>query len=263
MKIFLLFSLGLFSSISFADPSFTNITSEDFTNIAKEASANFTHNSMIGASKMGSVLGFQVGFVASQTASPKTNEIVKRNAGSELPNLYNTGIVAAVGIPFGIAAEAVLLPKVSASGADLSSTSFALKYQLNEVIPVLPVNLALRGVYSTSKFSFSQSISGSTSTVQDSTTVSGLQLLVSPMLPMIEPYAGIGMLTGSNELSVTGTSGTIFDPSYSSTQSEKKSISGTQIILGVEASLALLKIGAEYSQAFDSSRIGIKFGMGF
>ncbi len=263
MKLALFLSLGFISSFAFAVPSFTSITDTDFNDIAKEASANFTHNSMIGAAKLGTVFGFQVGLTGAQTASPKTNDIVKRNAGSELPNLYNAGIIAAVGVPFGISAESVVVPKLSASGADLSSTSLALKWNINDVVPVLPLNLALRGVYSTAKFSFSQVISGLTATVENKTTVSGVQLLVSPMMPMFEPYAGIGMLTGSNELSVSGTTGTIFNSSFSTSQSEKKSVSGTQILVGAEMSLALLKIGAEYSQAFGTSRIGIKFGLGF
>lgn len=266
MKSFLITTLFFINSVAFADPQFTNLTSEDFDNIAKEFSANFTHNSMMGASKLGTVFGFQVGVAASQTASPKTNEIVKRNGGSELSYLYNAGLMAAVGVPFGVSFEAVITPKLSASGGDASSTSLGLKWNINDVIPVLPVNLALRGIYSDAKISFSQVMSGVTATVDNKTKVTGLQILISPMFPILEPYAGVGFLTGTNELSVSGTStgtGTIFDPSFSSAQSEKKSVSGTQAILGLEASLALIKFGAEYSQVFGTNRFGIKFAMGF
>lgn len=224
-------------------------------------SANFTHNSMLGASKMGSIFGFQVGLAAAQTATPKTNDVVKRNAGADLPNLYNAGLMAAVGIPFGIAFEAVLFPETELSGAKISSTSFALKYNINDVVPILPVNVALRGIHSTSQFKFEQTVSAVASTVQNKNTVSGLQLLVSPMLPIVEPYIGVGLLNGSNTLDVTGSS--VFDPSFSTGQSESKSMSTTQILAGVDLNLLLLKIGVEYSQAFDTNRLGLKLAFGF
>lgn len=257
-------TLGLilfFTSPTFASPTFTNITSQDFEEITKEMSANFTHNSMLGASKMGTLFGVQVGLVGASTASPKTNEIVKRNAGADLPNLYNGGLIAAVGIPFGIALEATLFPETSASGAKISSTSFALKYNINDIIPILPVNVALRGLYSDAKFSFSQTANSINSNVDNKTSVTGLQLLVSPMLPIIEPYVGIGILNGTNTLDVSG--GSVFDPSFSTAQSEKKSVTSTQILAGVDLSLLLLKIGAEYSQSFGASRYGIKLSLGF
>ncbi len=263
MRLNIAIAVSFLSSISFAAPSFTSITDSDFTEIAKEMSANFTHNSMMGASKLGTVFGFQVGVVGAQTSSPKTNEIVKRNAGSELANLYNAGLMGAVGIPYGISFEAILLPKLGSSGADFSSSSYALKVNVNDWIPVLPVNLALRGVYSSAKLSFPQVISSLNATVENKTSVSGVQLLISPMMPIFEPYFGIGSLSGSNELSVSGTTGTVFDSAYSTAQSEKKSVSSTQIIVGAELSLALFKFGAEYSQAFGTNRMGIKIGMGF
>jgi len=251
------------SSISVsADPSFSNITSDDFDKITEDMSANFTHGSVLGASKMGTIFGFQVGLVAAQTSTPRTNEIVQRNAGAELKSLYNAGLVAAVGIPMGIAFEAVLFPTVKSSGGEVSSTSLAIKYNINEVIPVLPINVALRGVYTNSKFSFEQTVSSVTSSVSNKNSVTGVQLLISPMLPLVEPYVGVGLLNGSNELSVSGTT-SIFDASFSTSQSESRSKSSTQILAGVDVSLLLIKFGVEYSQAFGTSRYGAKLAFGF
>jgi hypothetical protein len=261
MKTILLL-LSLCSLQAFAAPSFTNITTADFENISKEMSANFTHNSLMGAAKMGTVFGFQLGFTGAQTSSPNTDAVAVRTAGSELPKLYNAGLMAAVGMPFGIAIEAVMIPSYSSSGANLSSSSYALKWNIDQVVPALPVNLALRGVYSNAKFDFTQTVSAVDVTVTNKTMVSGLQLLLSPKLPIFEPYVGVGMLNGSNELSVTG-SNPIFDPSFSTSQSESKSVSSTQLLAGVEVSLFLVKLGAEYSQAFGTSRYGFKFAFGF
>jgi hypothetical protein len=263
MKLLLAVFITMLSLNVWADPSFTSITDDDFTNITKEMSANFTHNSMLGASKLGSIFGFQLGVTLAQTASPKTNEIVKRNAGSELPNLYNGGLIGVLGVPFGIALEAVIFPKNGIAGASMSSTSLAVKWNINDVIPVWPVNLALRGLYSTAGFSFEQDMSGVLASVDNKTSVTGLQLLLSPMIPIVEPYVGVGYLNGTNELTVTGTGSTIFAPSFSSSQSEKKSVSSMQVLGGVEFSLLLIKFGAEYSQSFGASRFGIKLALGF
>lgn len=259
-NILILLSFAL-TQVAFAEPKFENLSEEDFNNIAQDMSANFTHSSILGASSMGTVVGFQIGLVGAQTNAARTNEIVKRNAGAELPHLYNGGIMAAVGVPFGLALEAVLFPKMTASGASLNSTSFAIKYNMNDLIPVLPVNLALRGVYSTSGFSFSQTQSGVATYVENKNSVTGLQLLVSPMIPVVEPYLGVGLLNSSNELSATGSS--IFAPSYTSSQSQKKTNSTTQMLAGVDVNLLILKLGLEYSKAFGTDRYGFKFAFGF
>ena len=70
-------SLFLLTALqAFAAPSFTGITASDFDSITKEFSANFTHSSILGASKMGTVLGVQVGLIAGQTGTPNTDAIV-------------------------------------------------------------------------------------------------------------------------------------------------------------------------------------------
>lgn len=247
---------------AFADPSFTGITESDFDSITKEFSANFTHGSILGASKMGSLLGVQFGLIAGQTGTPNTDAIVKRSGGSGLGNLYNAGLLGSVGIPMGIAFEAVMMPKLASSGASVSATSFAVKWNINEVVPVLPVNLALRGFYSNASLEFGQTVASTAVTVSSKTKVTGVQLLISPMLPMVEPYLGVGLLSGTNELGVTGTN-SIFDPAYSTAQSEAKTVSATQMIAGVDVNLLIMKIGAEVSQSFGATRTSLKLALGF
>ncbi len=244
-------------------PQFTNIDDSDMKEIAKGLGANFVHNSMMPASKMGTIFGFQVGLVGAQTSVPKINDIVKENSGAELKNAYNAGVMGAVGIPFGIALEAVIMPTLKSNSAKASANSFALKWNINDVIPVLPVNLALRGLISNADFSFNQTISGNNAKVANSTTVSGVQLLFSPQLPIVEPYVGFGLLNSKDTLKVTGTTGTVFDSAFSTSQSESKSVSGTQILAGVEVNLLLIKLGVEYSNAFNNTRYGLKLAVGF
>lgn len=261
MKLFKLLFVVLFPLSVFAEPEFANINEEDLKTITEGMGSNFVHNSMLGASKMGTLFGFQVGLVAAQTATPKLHDLAKEN-GNELKNLYNAGLMGAVGIPFGIAFEAVVMPTFKSDEASLRSNSFGLKWNINDVIPILPVNLALRGVVSDAEFSFSQTIASNPVKIKNTTAVSGVQLLFSPQIPLVEPYVGVGLLTAKNTLEVTGT-GTVFDSSFSTTQKESKTVSGTQVLAGVDINMLLLKIGLEYSNAFDNSRYGFKLGFGF
>ncbi len=245
-------------TVSAADPAFHDINDSDMHEIAKGMGANFTHNSMMGASTLGRLFGFQVGVVAAQTTVPKIDDIVKQNAGAELPNLYNAGLMGAVGIPFGLSAEAVLIPKTSVGDIDVESTSLGIKMNINDVVPILPVNVAVRGFYSDAKISFSQTAPVAAQ-VSSKTSVTGLQLLISPMLPMIEPYVGIGYIKADTDLSGSG----IFDNTYTLSDSASKKVSGTQYLAGVNVGLALFKLGAEYSRILDNNRIGLKVAFGF
>lgn len=236
-----------------ANPAFTNLTDADMKDIAKGMGANFTHNSMMGASKLGTVFGFQFGVTAAQTAVPDIDDIAKRSGGG-LKNLYNAGMMGAVGIPFGISFEAVVMPSYKSNGAKAEANSYGLKWNINDVIPILPVNLAIRGIQSSSELSFDQASVGK---VTDKTTVTGVQLLFSPMLPVIEPYVGVGQLEAKNELS--SASGSIFSAGVK----DSKTVTGTQFLAGAEVSLLVLKLGAEYSQAFGNSRYGFKLSFGF
>lgn len=244
--------------------SFTSLTQDDYDKITKEFSSNFVHNSVSGASSLGSVFGIETSLVAGQTGSPNIDAIVKRSGSSSgLSSLYSGGLLLAVSVPLGFTGEVVYFPKSTVSDASFQTTSLALKWTASESLLVLPINLAFRGLYTNSEFSFNQTLSGANATVTNKNTVSGLQILVSPKLPFVEPYVGIGMLSASNSLSVAGTTGTIFDTTLTTSQSSDNKASSTQLIAGVNAKLLLFSLGAEYSKAFDASRLGVKFGFAF
>ncbi len=262
MKLLKLLMVLVFPLSAFAAPEFTGIDEDNMKDITKGMGANFVHNSMLGASKMGTIFGFQVGIVAAQTETPKLHDLAKETGG-ELKNLYNAGLMGAVGIPFGIAFEATVMPTYKADEASARGSSFALKWNINDVIPILPVNLALRGISSNAEFSFSQTVGAESAKVKNTTNVTGVQLLFSPMIPFIEPYVGIGMLNAKNKLEWKGSTGTIFDPAYTTGTDSTETVSGTQILAGVDVNLLLLKIGLEYSKAFDNSRVGFNLGFGF
>lgn len=242
--------------------SITNLTDAEFEDLSKEFSSNFMHHSVQGAAPLGDVFGFELGLVGGQSPASTLDRLSKRAGGSGVPNLYHAGILGAVSVPFGITGEIMMLPKLSSNDAELSMTSLGLKLSLNShLLKVLPFNLALRGVHTTSKFSFKQTFSGVSATVEDEATVSGLQILASPSLPIVEPYAGVGFLNAKNKLGSTiGSTANLF---ADSAESKEKTLSSTQLLLGVNANLLFFRAGAEYSSAFGNNSLTAKLAFGF
>lgn len=244
-----------------ADVAFTSLTDSDMAVITKALSSNSLHMSNTGAAGYGRVFGFELGLAAGQTGTSDLNTVVQNaDPSATVDKLYNAGIVAGVTIPFGFTFEAVVVPTAKGSGAEYSGFSGALKYNLNSLVPVLPVNLSARGIYSTSTFKFDQIVSSVANSVENKNKVTGIQLIVSPMLPIIEPYLGVGFLSGEDELTTNASS--IFDSSLTTGLSYTKKESTTQVFGGVVAKLALFSIGLEYSKAFDNSRVSAKLGFG-
>ena len=261
LKLIVLGSFLMSTTSQAAGPNFFNLSEKDFENISKEFSGDLMHHSVQGAATLGSILGFEVGLIAGQTSSPDLSKISKDSGGEDVPNLYHAGLLGVLTVPFGITGELIMLPKTSANDTSLQMTSAALKFTMSEELLVIPFNLALRGFMSSSKVSFTQTDATGTATVENDNKVTGLQLLVSPKLPVFEPYAGVGMVNAKNTLSTTGT--LLFDPTYTASQSQDSTLSSTQILLGVTANLLFFRLGAEYSSAFGNNSTTVKLAVGF
>ncbi len=254
-------ALALLPQSSFAQSaSILNLSNADFTDLSKEFSGNFMHHSVQGAAPLGNIFGFELGLVAGQQDSPILDRISKANGGSGVSKLYHAGILGVVSVPLGITGEVMMIPKTSSNDIDLEMTSLALKLSLNtELLKVIPFNLALRGFSSNSKLTFTQTIpSFGSASVENKTTVTGLQLLASPSLPLVEPYAGIGVLSGKNSLG--SSAGSIF---ADGSTSKDETASSTQILAGVNANLLFFHLGLEYSNAFGTSAYTAKLAFGF
>jgi len=248
-------------SFAFAQSaSIVNLSDADFSDLSKEFSGNFMHHSVQGAAPLGNIFGFEVGLVGGQQGSPVLDRISKSAGGSGVSNMYHAGLLGVVSVPLGITGEIMMIPKTTSNDAEISMTSVALKLSLNtELLKVIPFNLALRGLHSTSKFSFTQTIpSVGSATVDDEVQTTGLQILASPSLPIVEPYAGIGFLSSKNKLG--SSQGSVF---ADGSTSKDKTNSATQILLGVTANLLFFHVGAEYSNAFGASAYTAKLAFGF
>lgn len=253
----------IFASVCQADPSFTNLSETDFEKVSKELSANFIHHSVQGAAPLGDIWGFEVGLLAGATPVPDSNALIKRSGGSDMSQLYHTGILGALSVPFGITGEMVVIPRTTVGDLELEKLSLALKLSLNtHLLQVIPFNLAVRGFTSSSKFTFKQTSGGVNGTIEDKNSSTGIQLLASPVLPIFEPYVGIGTISAKNALSVSGT-GSVFSNSYTTSQSADVSVSSTQYLVGLNADLVFVTAGLEYSSAFGTHTYSGKLAFGF
>jgi hypothetical protein len=248
-----------------ASPAFSSLSQSDFDNITKEFSSNFSHSTVMGPAALGHLWGFELAVIGGTNPSPNTNTIVQNSTGGsgDLPSLYHGGLAAGLSIPLGITIEFEILPNTSYQGLTAHFQSTALKLTLSDtLLSGLPFNLAIRGFYSTSQFSFYQNVNGINGTITNDNSIFGVQLLASPKLLVFEPYLGVGYLSAKDTLGVTGT-GTIFNSSYTNNQSGTSSPNSVQALAGLNIKLLFLSTGVEYARTFDSNRYSVKVGIEF
>ena len=258
-RISTLILMNLFATGAWAQyVAFSNLSDTQAQGIIKEFSGNFTHTSVSGASPLGSVFGLELAVVGGMTMTDEIDKLAKQtDPGAEADKIPHGGILAMVSVPFGLTAEASFIPEVGGEDFKFSNMGLGLKWSLTSGLIELPFSLAVKGHFMKSDLTFKQT-SGVTATVDFKDTVMGLMVLASKNLIFIEPYAGIGVVSGDGEFDVTGTS--IF---ASGSQSYSDKTTGTQLLAGVEANLLILKAGAEISNQFGVNRYSVKVGISF
>lgn len=247
---------------SWGTTAFQNLTSADLQSITNDLSANFSHRSVTGAASLGVAFGLEAVVVAGTTQTPNLNRISLASGGGELSSIGSAGVLLAASIPFGITFEYMMLPTLNTGGLTLSGNSMGIRWLMNDVIPILPVNLAVRINSSNSNFGFSQDVNSVTGTIASRTGVNEVSLYLSPKLPVFEPYIGFGILSSQGKIDFTGT-GSIFDTSVTTGNSAQSNISSTKMVAGVSIWLPFLSLGVEYVNQFGTTGYGAKFGISF
>jgi hypothetical protein len=244
-----------------ASIGFTGVDQADMDNIVKELSLNGSLHTVTTPSGYGSIFGFEVGLIAGLTMADKMGALVKEQTGSDdIKSLPHLALVGGVTIPFGLTVEAALVPSLDQGGFKYGQYAAALKYSI-DIIPM--VNVALRGFVASSSLEFKQTISSVESTVTYDGSVMGLQALVSPaMIPIIEPYAGLGFVSAKGKMSLSG-GVTFFDPSLTTGSSAESSPTSEQLLVGFNVRLFPITLGAEYSRAFGAGSLTAKLSAGF
>ncbi len=269
------FSVGIFlgvfyPALALAAFSFPQLSQENLDTIERDFAATTSLHNALPPSSMGAIFGFELGVVGGVSQSPGINQQVQRvspstNAGA----VPHAGVVAAVTVPGGITVEGLYLPKLTAAEFSYQQYALALKWTMTDGLFLLPINLAARGFYAKSMLEFSQTLTDPVSTLQvpvigtNNTSVTGIQLFLSPkLIPIIEPYAGVGLLSANGTLATSGpTAATLF--SFTSNTSASSSSSSTQLFAGVDIRLLLIGLGVEWSRAFGTDSYTAKFSFKF
>ena len=97
-------------------------------------------------------------------------------------------------------------------------------------IPAFPLNLSVKGYFSQTNLSFSQTDSGVTGDIDYENSMYGLLAQGSVSLLIIEPYLGIGWQSSEGKLKSTLSN--VFDPSLTAGTSATSEIDGTYFQVG-------------------------------
>ncbi|MCS6837833.1 MAG: hypothetical protein NZ480_03205 [Bdellovibrionaceae bacterium] len=246
-----------------ANLGFQNIGEAELRDITQDLAANFSHRSITGAKSLGSVFGFEANLVGGMTTSSRIDKISKNSGAGGLANLYTAGLLLGVSVPFGFTFEGLLLPSLSSSQFNFGGYSVGVRWLMNDLVPVLPINLSLRYNWSSTRFGFNQNLGGGlTGEIKSDTSVQEIGLYLSPNLPLVEPYLGVATVSSRGSLEFTGT-GNIFNTSFSVSNSASTTVSSTKTVIGLSLLMPFFSFGVEYVTLFGTSGYGLKLGVSF
>lgn len=256
-----LFAFLVSPLVSAQDFQFPTLTKQELEKSSKEFLTNFTHTSVSGASSLGSIWGFEVGILGGITDAPETGKLIRKaDPDSDIDSLPHAGLLGRVTVPFGLTFEASLIPKIKMDDAEFSQMSLAAQWNFFS-FPF--IDLAAKAHYSKGSLEFNQTIdSDADGQVNYDHNTFGIMAMASANALIVEPYAGLGFVTGDSEMDFTASSGNdLFD--FTSERSASVEETSSHIVLGAEVSLLILNFGLEYSRMFDTSRYTGKLSLSF
>jgi len=263
-KLFILvFTLFTFSATA-AEFKLDDLTEDDLKNVVRELSGNFAHTTVSGATPLSNEgYGFEVGLLLGAGKTPKLNDLAhKADPNVDLDKLPNAGIIGLITIPYAITFESVLTPKVGNKDFKYQSLSLAVKWTMSKVFPAeLPVDIAIKAHTQKTKLEGQTTVDGVASTITFDDKITGFDVVISKELGVFEPYASIGVMRATGDLSATA--GAIFNPAFTGGKSASESSQSTQLTLGSEFKFGLFKMGLEVSKLYDMTRAAAKFAFYF
>lgn len=240
-----------------------NLTSNDFTGIAEEFSANFVHTAVSSASPLGSILGFEVGLIGSVTKAPELQALSKKAdpSNSGLSSIPYAGLFGSISVPYGLTFELSYLPELTVSSLAIDSYGAGVKWTFDKFIFDIPfVDLALRAHVSKSNLEFSQTLSGVNSTMKMENKSYGVGLVASVNVLIFEPYFSLGYVKADTSLS-SSVSSNLF--SFQTAGTSSKDLSSMQIVTGAQVNLFFMRVAGEVMRVFDTTRYSAKLTFGF
>lgn len=208
-------------------------TQSVFGDLVKDLGAAVNYKSVSPAEPLG-ITGFDFSFEISGTSVERKKSFDTAVGGDAPSTLYVPKLHIHKGLPLGFDVGAFY---TSVPSSNINILGGELKYAILEGSTVTPA-LAVRGTYSR--------LSGVTNLDLNTT---GIELSISKGFAMFTPYAGIGAVRYSGDVS-------------SSSLSQER-ISETKYFLGLNFNLGLVNFAAETEQTGDNSTTSAKIGVRF
>lgn len=258
-KMFLLMTIALMSVYAAAaTPDFRNISKQDIEDASEEFHANFIPTTVSGASNLGRLWGFEVGLIANKTSASN----IERMTSDDFSDLYNASLYGRLDAIYGVGAEVTMMP-VSLGALKFKTYSFALKWTVTEVFRALPFNLKVKAFYNNADIKFEDNDGTNSYDVVYSHRGQGANLTISKKIFLVEPYLGVGYVTGKTDLEANGSTNFFGATVTQGVDNKDIKTSGSYFFAGVTANLIAIDVGVEYSRAFGADRIAAKLGFGF
>lgn len=254
-----------------ADPSFDNLSQDDFKAIVRDFSSLTDFTSVSPASGL-ETWGFEVGVVGGVSQSHDVQSLVNRSGGSaNVDVLPKLSLLGRLTLPHAITVEVLGLPRLKISGVATSQIGAAVQWTLTDELWLNRlVDIALKFKYSRTQTSFSQIIqnasTGNTpvnSTLELTDSVYGVNVFISHGFEVVEPYFSVGYLFGRGDLAIRASNNaTVFN--FTSAQSARAEPNSWQGIAGLNFfPFPFFVLGAEYTRAFDTNAFITKLSLQF
>lgn len=248
----------LFSVAGWASPQLENISNEDFENVIRDLSGIFAHTTVSSAALYSPLARFEVGFLLGSAETPHVNQISQESdPDADISMIPHASLIGIFYMTEELRFELNYLPQIKSGDFQLSSQSFAVQYTATD--PTKPgLDFALKFYFSGSDLRFTQTTSGQEMKLRFNSNVTGLLLVFSQKVLILEPYFAIGRINTYGMLKSAG-SGTIFDTSYTTSNRAEESVTGNHLLYGVNFDIFALQAGVEISRAFNADKISAKF----
>ena len=256
--IFLLLSLNAQAS----SPAFTDVTAEDLENITRDITGIFAHTTVSAAALYNNESRVELGLVVGSAETPHIDEISQRSdSEADVSMIPHASLVGTFYLGDRLRFEVSYLPEIKTTDTQLGSQSIAAQYTATD--PTKPgLDAALKFYVTSSDLRFKQSDTSGNSDIRFKSNVSGLMLVFSEKILILEPYFGIGRVNSVGKLKVDGT-GSVFDTSYTTSSKAEESVTGTHLIYGINFDIFALQAGLEVSRVFNANKISAKFSFNF
>lgn len=257
-------AVSLCSFSVLADPQFSDITKKDVEEVSSEMGTNFAHT-VVAAPETDGAWGVEVGVIGGQTQSPKFSDVVDASGGDgkDFKSVYHAAVGARVHVPFDIFAELSYLPEQEIGDVKVKNQTFGVGWNAGAFFG-WPLDVAIGYDKSTANLKFHQDQDLTTSPVTPEadiklkTTTDVMWLGVSKSFVWVTPYAKIGTSKIEGDLDANAN---IFN--VGGQTSESVSMNGNYLALGANFQLAIIKLGAEWTQLQGVQRLSGKLSFDF